>query len=412
MKEFPKLKEYSHYLLDHHLDELVKENISLARTMEIPMLKFFEHLTEEELFELSKSGIRTFLLSFKEERAIEEANGAIEEWKNNKIEWLEKEEVTPADIVLIYNIRKQIVINRLPDFTSDFILAIEITKELENYYSSIEKKAMDTLLQIQKEDWNLMNEEMRKVQEKLKYSNFQLTKNQEELQSLNEELAATNEELSSANEELATANEELLAANEEQTSHIVQIEKIKKELEQSRDYYLTLLHDFPSFIWRANTEAQCDYFNKTWLDFTGRTLEQEYGNGWTEGVHPDDFERCLDIYLTNFKAQKPFSMEYRLRRYDGLYRWLIDYGKPIFGLKGKFSGYLGACFDITDQKEVSEALRLSNFKLKETNEELKRTEELLKESYNELEEKVKLRTKDLQEAKEEIEQLLQREKAA
>ncbi|GFO57038.1 hypothetical protein GMSM_40450 [Geomonas sp. Red276] len=121
--------------------------------------------------------------------------------------------------------------------------------------------------------------------------------------------------------------------------------------------YCSLVEQAPILIWRANTESLCDYFNDQWLEFRGRSMEEEYGNGWAEGVHPDDFERCLDIYLTHFRQRKVFEMEYRLQRHDGVYRWIFDRGVPFEDERGEFAGYIGSCIDVTDRVEAQEALR-------------------------------------------------------
>ncbi|QWV93796.1 response regulator [Geomonas oryzisoli] len=122
-------------------------------------------------------------------------------------------------------------------------------------------------------------------------------------------------------------------------------------LEQTlADYYLKILAQAPVLIWRANTKAECDWFNDTWLSFTGRTMEQEYGNGWAEGVHQEDLQRCVDIWLGAFQKRESFEMEYRLRRHDGEFRWILDIGRPIAAVDGCFAGYIGYCFDITDRK--------------------------------------------------------------
>jgi two-component system, sensor histidine kinase PdtaS len=107
------------------------------------------------------------------------------------------------------------------------------------------------------------------------------------------------------------------------------------------------LADFaPVMIWRSGPDALCDWFNKPWLDFVGRTMEQEIGNGWAENVHPDDFDRCLKTYLSSFEARTAFSMSYRLKRRDGVYRNILDNGAPFYR-DGEFAGYFGSCIDIS-----------------------------------------------------------------
>jgi PAS domain S-box-containing protein len=125
-----------------------------------------------------------------------------------------------------------------------------------------------------------------------------------------------------------------------------------------REYYLTLFDEFPAMIWRSGTDGLCNYFNRAWLDFTGRTIEQELGNGWAEGVHPDDLQACLNTYLSSFEERQPFTMDYRLRCWDGEYRWVRDFGRPFKDQDGRFAGYIGACYDITDQIAASKQLHL------------------------------------------------------
>lgn len=111
-----------------------------------------------------------------------------------------------------------------------------------------------------------------------------------------------------------------------------------------------IVESSPNMIWRAGTDALCDYFNSTWLKFTGKEMADEVGNGWTNGVHPEDFDRCVQIYLDAFNKRIPFEMEYRLMRYDGVYRWINDRGTPMFH-DDVFIGYLGSCMDVTDKIE-------------------------------------------------------------
>jgi PAS domain S-box-containing protein len=103
-------------------------------------------------------------------------------------------------------------------------------------------------------------------------------------------------------------------------------------------------------IWQSGPDKRSTYFNEAWLDFTGRTPGQEAGRGWAEGVHPDDVERCLETYARAFDARQDFEMEYRLRRHDGEYRWVLDRGTQLRGDDAAFLGYIGGCIDITDRK--------------------------------------------------------------
>jgi len=128
-------------------------------------------------------------------------------------------------------------------------------------------------------------------------------------------------------------------------------ELIEKEVQ-----FRNLSNSGLALVWTSGTDKLCNYFNEKWLSFTGRTLEQEMGNGWAEGVHPDDFDRCLETYVTAFDKREPFEMEYRLLHVSGEYRWLLDIGSPNYKSTGEFIGYIGNCFDITDRKRTEESL--------------------------------------------------------
>jgi PAS domain S-box-containing protein len=119
--------------------------------------------------------------------------------------------------------------------------------------------------------------------------------------------------------------------------------------------YRLLVQHSPVMIWRSGLDAKCDYFNQTWLAFTGRTLEQEMGDGWAEGVHPDDFDRCVKHYLDHFHRRETFEMEYRLRRHDGEFRWIFDRGVPFTDDSGAFAGFIGSCVDVHGRRMAEEA---------------------------------------------------------
>lgn len=129
---------------------------------------------------------------------------------------------------------------------------------------------------------------------------------------------------------------------------------MKEEL--SLEEYRLLVEKAPIMIWRSNVTMECDYFNEIWLAFTGRSMEQEMGSGWAEGVHSEDFDKCLKIYTDHFTRREIFEMEYRLRRFDGVYRWIFDRGVPFSDSEGNFKGYIGSCIDVTERREAQDAL--------------------------------------------------------
>jgi PAS domain S-box-containing protein len=126
---------------------------------------------------------------------------------------------------------------------------------------------------------------------------------------------------------------------------------------ESEDRFRVMANHAPVLLWMSDFDKLCSFFNQGWLTFTGRGLAQEIGNGWAEGVHPDDMRRCLETYLSAFDARQPFKMEYRLRRHDGEYRWILDAGVPRFAADGEFVGYVGSAIDISDQKQIEESSR-------------------------------------------------------
>lgn len=123
-------------------------------------------------------------------------------------------------------------------------------------------------------------------------------------------------------------------------------------LRESEELFRTMADTAPVMIWMSDADRRRNFFNKGWLDFTGRALEQELGEGWAEGVHPDDLDRFNEIYAASFDARQPYTTEYRLRRRDGEYRWILASGVPRFSPAGEFQGYIGTCVDIDDRKRA------------------------------------------------------------
>src|SRR6184192_2313223 len=129
------------------------------------------------------------------------------------------------------------------------------------------------------------------------------------------------------------------------------------ERRESESRFRIVADAAPVLIWMSGVDKLCTFFSKPWLDFTGRIMDQELGNGWAEGVHRDDLQRCHDIYVSAFDAREAFVMQYRLRRHDGEYRWISDSGVPRYDAKKNFVGYIGSCVDVTELLSKEEALR-------------------------------------------------------
>jgi len=140
--------------------------------------------------------------------------------------------------------------------------------------------------------------------------------------------------------------------------------RAQEVLRESEQRFRLVADTAPVLIWMSGTDKLCVYFNKPWLDFTGRSLDQEKGNGWAEGVHPDDLQRCLDTYTQVFDRQEEFRMEYRLRRHDGEYRWIFDVGAPRFNADHSFAGYIGSCVDVTERRRAEKTVRESEERLR------------------------------------------------
>ncbi len=132
----------------------------------------------------------------------------------------------------------------------------------------------------------------------------------------------------------------------------------EKRLQESELRFRTMADCAPVLLWMAGTDGLCNFFNRGWLEFRGRTQDQEYGTSWAAGVHPEDFQACLLTFMESFVARRAFRMEYRLRRFDGEYRWILDEGVPRYAPDGSFAGFIGSCIDITELRELQKRLDL------------------------------------------------------
>ena len=134
-------------------------------------------------------------------------------------------------------------------------------------------------------------------------------------------------------------------------------EQLEQQIRETESRFKNMADAAPVLLWMSRSDGLCTFFNQTWLDFTGRSLDEEWGVGWAEGVHFEDFQRCMDTYIDAFNDRQVFEMEYRLRRHDGVYRWILDRGTPRYLPDGTFAGYIGSCADITERKQLEVELR-------------------------------------------------------
>ncbi len=147
--------------------------------------------------------------------------------------------------------------------------------------------------------------------------------------------------------------------------------RAEETLQESEERFRLMANSAPVMIWMSGPDKLCTWCNDQWLAFVGRTLAQELGNGWAENVHPEDFDGCLQTYTTHFDARKPFSMEYRLRRHDGQWRWILDHGSPRYDSRQNFAGYVGSCADVTSLKLLEEYRGITEQKLRQRDSELR-----------------------------------------
>jgi PAS domain S-box-containing protein len=169
-------------------------------------------------------------------------------------------------------------------------------------------------------------------------------------------LPVKNDEIAQLAQSFDTMSRQIKQSHDGLFREIEERKRTELLLRENEQHFRTLANGGATLIWTTDLDKSCNYFNEPWLRFTGRTLEQEVGNGWVTGVHPEDRDHCMNTFVSSFDQRRSFSMEYRLHHADGTYHWIRDDGNPRYDSEGQFIGYIGFCVDITAQKETAAEL--------------------------------------------------------
>ena len=174
---------------------------------------------------------------------------------------------------------------------------------------------------------------------------------------------------------------------------IAQRRQMEGALRESEQRFRVMADTAPVLVWTSGRDGRCDYVNRPWLEFTGRRLEAELDDGWIDCVHPDDRPDAVQSYRVAFRAREPFRMEYRLRRHDGMYRWVLGVGAPRYTADGAFAGYVGSAVDVTEHRTAQRALSNLSQKLLEAQEHER--SRIARELHDDIGQRVALLTIDL-----------------
>ena len=154
-----------------------------------------------------------------------------------------------------------------------------------------------------------------------------------------------------------------------QAADLIERTRAHDAMRESEERFRLIANTAPVIIWMSSVNRRCTYVNQTWLDLTGQPLEGVLGNGWKDGIHPDDVVPCWDICTKAFNRREPFQIDFRLRRHDGEYRWVVSTGAPRYHGDGSFAGYIGSALDVTERRLAEQALTTIQQRLLEAQEE-------------------------------------------
>jgi two-component system CheB/CheR fusion protein len=159
-------------------------------------------------------------------------------------------------------------------------------------------------------------------------------------------------------------------------------------LEESEKRFHTMSDNAPVMIWMSDPEKKCNYLNRTWLNFTGKPLEKELGNGWHDGIHPEDSAQFLKVFNDAYESRTEFKIDYRLKRHDGEYRWIMNHGVPRFARNDVFIGYIGTCIDISEridlERQKDDFMSIASHELKTPVTSIKAYTQILQQKFSKL----------------------------
>ena len=439
---FRHLPDFCRFLLDHHLEDFSRQQLQLAFELEVPLMKLLANMPEEQLNALARQGIIELfenIIAGTTAAYLEKSN---EDWRNNRIPVLsiDQSDVVSEDITLVGYARKQGFLKFLPLFTKDLERYGAIVSEVDRFtlysetlsfrtYAEILTKQLRHNESLYKQaqaisrlgNWTwdvstnsiVWTDELYRIfglkpqSEKISFERYLNLIHPEDREEATKQITQSLQEkkafefyhrtmlddgrvriIHSKGEVLLNDNGDVaqMMGTGQDITEDTERKKNEARLRESEERFRSVADSAPVLIWMSNREGERNYFNKGWLAFTGAMESDALGTGWKSFLHPDDLPQFEQAYNASVKAQQQFSMEYRLKRNDGEFRWMMSTGVPRYDGSGEFIGFIGTVVDIDERKRVRELLehqvKERTAALERANQELQRSnKELLSFSY-------------------------------
>ena len=379
-KHFPHLKEFAAFLLEHHLQEVAEANVQIAREVNLPLLKVFAHMSEQELLAFTKQSLETFLLQLVEQNALDYSKETLLKWRSDTLPHIPRSGVATSDLVLVYHVRKQILLKFIEHYTTDIKTSVSISRELDTFYSELEKFAFHLYVELKEKEY----------------------------QAVNLNLQGKKAELEEAHEELMASREELQQKNEELKQQISIQQATEHELEKERNFLKAVLEHISDGIVTCDENGVLSFFNYATRQFHGileKSLPAEQWASYYNLYHADGVTPMAKEDVPLFRAytgETIVGKEMVIAPVEGKKRLILAKGQPIISSKNEKIGAVVVLQDVTELRQAQQMQKEALFELQEKNkelaaalEELQAAEEKLVQANNELEERVKARTEAL-----------------